>query len=214
MWLSVAVVLASLSVAQPAVATGDGVASPPAPSVVFHPWSLGLELGLDVPGTNRLPMASTRVDLGWRTPLGRGAFGGVALRTGYSYVAGEQAVADPVLGTDAHALLMAHRIPMRAQLRLGLKADGAPVEVGVQVSGGADVAVIQAQSFGRQSSSTAVMPGLSAGGFMNVALGESVGLGALGEWDSATADLAAGTPGLSGDLSAIRIAVVMTFVFG
>lgn len=195
-------------------ASAAGPAQTHAAPASLTPWAIGLELGLDIPAAQRFPMASTRLGIDWRTPLAAGVFGGVGLLSGYSYVAGEQAVADPVLGVDEHALVMAHRIPLRARLRLGLDADGAPVAVGLQASGGADIAVVSAQSFGRQASLTSVMPALSVGGFLNIAMGPQLGLGVVGEWDSAQADLAAAAPGLSGDLSAFRLAILMTFGFG
>ena len=231
MWLPVALVLTAaappdipippIAEAEPApaavptpAASAEAPATPAPAPASRKPWAVGLELGLDIPAAQRFPMASTRLGLDWRAPLAAGVFGGVGVLTGYSYVVGEQAVADPVLGVDEHALLMAHRIPLRARLRLGLDAEGAPVAVGVQASGGADVAVISAQSFGRQASLTSVMPALSAGGFLDIAMGPQLGFGVVGEWDSALADLAAAAPGLSGDLSAFRLAVLMTFAFG
>jgi hypothetical protein len=178
----------------------------------LHSTALSLEVGIDVPAAQRLPMASTRLELDWRLALPASAFAGVGLRSGYSFVSGEVAVADPVLGVDNHALLMAHRIPMRMVGRLGLNGDG--IDVGILASGGADVALIQAQSFGRVGSQTAVMPAGSVGGFLDIALGDAFSLGVMGEWDSAVADLAALTPGLSGDLSALRLALVVNFLFG
>lgn len=232
MWLSVVLVLtaaappelpippidaaeppASGPVADPAA----GVAAPAAPATpaapaALKPIAVGLELGLDIPGAQRFPMASTRLALDWRTTLAPGIAGALGFATGYSYVAGEQSVADPVLGVDDHALLMAHRIPLRARLRLGIAAEDAPVVVGLQGSGGADVALIGAASFGRTGSLTTVLPAYSLGGFLDVAMGPALGIGVVGEWDSASAELPA-TPGLSGDLSAFRLAVLMTFAF-
>ena len=183
-----------------------------APTTAPHSTALSLDVGVDIPAAQRLPMASTRLELDWRLTLPASAFAGVGLRSGYSFVSGEVAVADPVLGVDNHALLMAHRIPMRMVGRLGLNGDG--IDVGILASGGADVALIQAQSFGRGGSQTAVMPAGSVGGFLDIALGDALSLGVMGEWDSAVADLAALTPGLSGDLSALRLALVVNFLFG
>lgn len=221
MWLpvvlAVAATLPGLAQApEAAPATPAVSAEAPAPTAAAptapHAMALSLDVGVDVPASQRLPMASSRLELGWRLALPASVFAGVGLRSGYSYVAGEVAVADPVLGVDNHALLMAHRIPMRMVGRLGLDGDG--VDVGVIASGGADIALIQAQSFGRVGSQTAVMPAGSVGGFLDIAMGDSLSLGVLGEWDAATADLAALTPGLSGDLSAFRLALVVNFLFG
>jgi hypothetical protein len=175
-------------------------------------WALGLEVGLDVPTAERLPMASTRVDLGWRMALPQSTFASVGLRTGYSYVAGETGAADPVLGVDEHALLMAHRIPVRAAGRLGLRADSG-AEVGVLASGGVDVALVSAQSFGRVVSTTATTPAGSVGGFVSLPMGDAVGLALVGEWDAAAVDLAALTPGVPGDLSAFRLALAVNLRF-
>ena len=221
MWLpvvlAVAATLPGLVQAPEAAPTTPAVsAEAPPPTAAApagpHAMALSLDLGVDVPASQRLPMASSRLELGWRLALPASVIAGVGLRSGYSYVAGEVAVADPVLGVDNHALLMAHRIPMRMVGRLGLDGDG--VDVGVVASGGADIALIEAQSFGRVGSQTAVMPAGSVGGFLDIAMGDALSLGVLGEWDAATADLAALTPGLSGDLSAFRLALVVNFLFG
>lgn len=229
MWLAVAVTLAAgAPVEDPippftgeatppaASAAGETTAAAPAPASPAAPkaWALGLEAGLDVPAPQRFPMASTRLELAWRTHLGAAVLGAVGARTGYSYVAGEHSAADPVLGVDEHALVMAHRIPMRVLVRMGLQSDSLPMEVGAQASGGADVAIITAQSFGRGSSLTAVLPAFSAGAYLSIPMGDALGIGVVGEWDSALADLAAVAPGVSGDLSALRLAVLMTFAFG
>ena len=194
------------------VVGAEAVPTNAVPTTAPHSTALSQEVGIDVPAAQRLPMASTRLELDWRLALPASAFAGVGLRSGYSFVSGEVAVADPVLGVDNHALLMAHRIPMRMVGRLGLNGDG--IDVGILASGGADVALIQAQSFGRGGSQTAVMPAGSVGGFLDIALGDALSLGVMGEWDSAVADLAALTPGLSGDLSALRLALVVNFLFG
>ena len=194
------------------VVGADATPMAAAPTTAPHSTALSLDVGVDIPSAQRLPMASTRLELDWRLTLPASAFAGVGLRSGYSFVSGEVAVADPVLGVDNHALLMAHRIPMRMVGRLGLNGDG--IDVGIMASGGADVALIQAQSFGRVGTQTAVMPAGSIGGFLDIALGDALSLGVMGEWDSAVADLAALTPGLSGDLSALRLALVVNFLFG
>lgn len=192
--------------------TATMVASPPA-TRALSPWDVALQLGLDVPGAPRLPMASTRVDVGLQFALPGSTFAGVGVRTGYSYIAGDLAVVDPVLGTDEHALLMAHRVPVRLVGRAGLRADDA-LAVGLVASGGVDVALVQAQSFGRVAAPTSFVPGASVGAFVTRAFGETMDIGVSGEWDTATVDLAASTPGLSGDLSSLRLALDLHFNFG
>jgi hypothetical protein len=189
------------------------VAAPPPSTRALSPWDVALQLGLDVPGAPRLPMASTRVDVAMQLSLPSQAFASVGARTGYSYVAGDVSVVDPVLGVDEHALLMAHRVPVRLVGRAGLRGDDG-LAVGVLASGGADVALVQAQSFGRVAQTTSFVPGGSVGAFVTRNFGDTMQLGVVGEWDSATVDLAAAAPGLSGDLSALRLALDLHFNFG
>ena len=184
-----------------------------APTRALSPWDVALQLGLDVPGAPRLPMASTRVDVAMQLSLPSNAFASVGARTCYSYVAGDIAVVDPVLGVDEHALLMAHRVPVRLVGRAGLRGDDG-LAAGLVVSGGADVALVQAQSFGRVAQTTSFVPGGSVGAFVTRNFGDTMQLGVVGEWDSAAVDLAAAAPGLSGDLSALRLALDLHFNFG
>jgi len=204
-----------------AIAAADPATPPePAPAAVQEApaktggaFGLGLDAGLDLPVDDaRFPMASTRVELVWRAPLGGPLVVNLGLRSGYSYAAGESAVSDAALGVDAHALLMAHRIPLRGLARFGLRGEG--LEAGLQASGGADVVLLEARSFGRSASSNALTAAMSAGAYALVPMGDALSLGLVGEWDSALVDIAARTPGLSGDLSAMRIALLASFLFG
>jgi hypothetical protein len=179
----------------------------------LSPWDVSLQLALDFPASPRLPMASTRIDVTRQFALPSQSFACLGVRTGYSYVAGDIAVVDPALGVDQHALLMAHRVPLRLVARAGLRADDG-LAVGAIVSGGADVAAVQAQSFGRVATPLALVPGASLGAFATRSFGETMHFGVVGEWDSAALDLSATTPGLSGDLSALRIAFELHFDFG
>jgi hypothetical protein len=202
----------------PAPLATTTAALPPSPVATttiraLAPWDLALQIGLDVPGAPRLPMASTRLDLGLQFALPASTFGSVGLRTGYSYVAGDIAVVDPVLGVDEHALLMAHRVPVRLVGRAGLRGDNA-LAIGLVASGGVDVAFVQAQSFGRVASTSSLVPGASVGAFVTRAFGDAMDIGLSGEWDTAAVDLAASTPGLSGDLAALRLTLDLHFIFG
>jgi hypothetical protein len=205
------------SVPPPAVVgptTAAVVAADPTPTwLPLSPWELALQLALDVPAAPRLPMASTRVDVARQFALPASTFAAVGVRVGYSYVAGEVPVVDPVLGVDEHALVMAHRVPLRVVGRIGLRADDA-LSAGLIGSAGADVAFAWAQSFGRVTSPQGLVPGASLGAFVSCALSESLLLGLVGEIDTAAIDLSAATPGLSGDLSAVRLALDLHIPFG
>lgn len=212
MWVPL---LLAIAAADPAAGTTD-----PTPTVIQDAptkgsgaFGLGLDAGLDLPVDDaRFPMASTRIELVWRAPLGGPLVVNLGLRSGYSYAAGESAVTDAALGVDEHALLMAHRIPLRGLARFGLRGEG--LEAGLQASGGADVVLLEARSFGRSASSNALTAAMSAGAYALVPMGDALSLGLVGEWDSALVDVAARTPGLSGDLSAMRIALLASFLFG
>ncbi len=184
----------------------------------FAPWALQFDAGLDVPVDQRLPMASVRLGGAGRLELPNLLVATIGLRTGYSYVAGQGAVADPTLGLDAAAFLMAHRVPLRGDLRLGVRADDGPfdrpLEMGIVASGGADLVFAQTNAFGRAASSTAVTPGLSLGAYLSFALDERLGIGVVGEWDSAAVDVRSTAPGVSGDLSAVRVALALSLSFG
>jgi hypothetical protein len=140
------------------------------------------------------------------------AFATLGVRSGYSFVSGELAVADSVLGVDNHALLMAQRMPVRAAGRLGLRSES--VAAGVLASAGADVVNVHAQSFGRVADAMVLVPGASVGGFVTFALNDTAALGFVGEYDVAAVDLSALTPGVSGDLSAVRVALCLKLSFG
>ncbi|MDP2343398.1 MAG: hypothetical protein Q8O67_20740 [Deltaproteobacteria bacterium] len=204
---------------EPTTAATTTATMPPATTTAaFRPWVFGLETGLDVPVDQRLLMASARIAGGLRLDLPAGVVAGGGLRTGYSYVAGQGPVADAGLGVDDAAFLMAHRIPIRGEGRIGWRAaDGpldGPVEIGAIGSAGADVVLLQSNAFGRKGSSTALAPGFSVGGYLSFGLGDSLALGLLGEWDAAVVDLASTAPGVSGDLSAARLAITLSFAFG
>jgi hypothetical protein len=181
-------------------------------------WAVGLELGLDVPTAQRLPMASTRLDVLARLATIDAFQAHAGLRLGYSYAAGKGAVVDDTLGQDPAAFVMAHRVPLRVEGRLALRAPHlaglGTSAVGVVGSAGADMLSLQARAFGRTGSVTNVTPGFSVGGFCETAVSDRVSVGLLGEWDSATFDLASTTPGVSGDFSAARVALTFSFALG
>ena len=101
---------------------------------------------------------------------------------------------------------------MRAAGRLGLAGD--TVAAGVVASVGANIVSVHAQSFGRVADALVVVPGASVGGFVDVALNDTAAVGLVGEYDVDVVDLAALTPGVSCDLSAVRLALFLKLSFG
>lgn len=213
MWVPLALALVVAGAATDAEDPAPAAAPAAITRASVHPWGVGLEVGFDLPFERvQLPMPSARLEFTRRLTLPMSTFAIIGVRTGYSYGAGEGRAADPVLGVDEHAFLMAHRVPVRALGRLGLHADGA--DAGIQLSGGLDVVAVQAQSFGRTTAFTAMTAAASLGGFVTVPLGRDFALGLVGEWDTARIDLSTLTPGLTGDLSGIRLALLVSFLFG
>jgi hypothetical protein len=162
-------------------------------------------------------MGSMRLDLDHRLVLSGPLFAELGARTGYAYVAGKGLVRDAALGSDATAFMMAHRIPVRAYGALGVRLNPSspmPIDIGLNASGGFDFAFVQAHSFGRTVTPFLAAPGVSTGVFLDVNVVDKFSIGTTAEWDSSVfSDLAAIAPGWSGDLSAFRIALHLSYRF-
>ncbi len=209
---------ASETAAPTAAVTATATPVTPTPAQPFQPLGLGIDAALELPVAARFPMASTRIDFRYQVPAGA-ALVAVGLRSGYSYLAGQGPVEDPRLGADAAAYLLAHQIPLQVVAAVGLRADEAPLvhlPLRASVMGGAGTRFVfgEAHSFGRTASVFAVVPVLTLGGSLELELSNALRVGLLGEYDAARLDLAAAAPGVSGDLSTIRLGLNVTYAWG
>lgn len=202
----------------PAVSAIVPTAAPTTPAQPFQPLGLGIDAALELPAAPRFPMASTRVDFRYQVPAGP-ALVAVGLRSGYSYLAGQGPVEDARLGTDAAGYLLAHQIPLQVVAAIGLRADEAPLfhlPLRANLMGGAGTRLVigEAHSFGRTAAVFSVVPVLTLGGSLELELSAALRVGLLGEWEAARLDLASAAPGVSGDLSAIRLGLNVTYAWG
>jgi hypothetical protein len=175
-----------------------------------------MSAGLDVPGSPYLPLPALRVDVLHRIELMGPVFIDMGGRLGYSYDASKGVAHDALLGTDTAAFVMAHRIPLRAYGSLGvhLNQAGLPIDVGMLATGGADLAFVQAHSFGKSANLFSAAPSYSAGGFMDVIVTEGIGVGITTEWEGANfTALPQQVLGVSGDMSAFRLALHLSCSF-
>lgn len=180
--------------------------------------SLSLDAALDLPTAGLWPMASGRLDLRYRLPLGAAVVGEAGLRSGYGYRAFKGTGRDARYGEDPAAYLRAHMVPVYgiAALALGTGDESPLLVIPLRLSAygglGAHIAFGEAHGFGRTASLLAAAPSALVGGSVELMQTAQLRYGLFAEWEMCR--FAHGVPGAPEDLSAARVGLTASYAFG
>ncbi len=176
-----------------------------------------LDTALDVSTAGQLPMASTRMQLSFFMPLLQKLQAGFGLRAGYSLHSFKGAVYDAALGSDANAILALHAIPVMAVASLGYSSGealifGKAARSSLYAGLGSDVFFGQAQAFGRSVQLLQAQPAWMLGAALAIQHSPGLNYGLFAEWQHSQIS-AADLPGISTDMSMMRVGLRVAFAF-
>lgn len=216
--LAIAAQTSSAAPAAPAPASGSVQAPSFAAQERANALSVSLDAGLDLPAAGPWPMASGRLDLRYRLPLGAAAVAEAGLRSGYGYRGFKGAVRDPRYGEDGAAYLKLHAIPVygMAAVALGTGDESPllviPLRLSLYLGAGAQLAVGEAHAYGRTASVLRVAPAAVVGASFEFLQTPSLRYGVFGEWETCRID--PGVPGVPDGASSARFGLTVSYSFG